>query len=72
MVLVGLDAEQGSSIDFTSQSLSEIEKIAAGQLSVYTSEKNYTKIREQELFGLTEKGASISDGTYFKSICLLL
>ena len=72
IVLVGLDADQGSTIDFTAQSLSEIEQTAAGQLSVYTSEKIYTKTREQELFELTEKGASISDGTYFKSLCLLL
>ncbi len=72
MVLVGLDAAPSSSIDFTSQSLVEVQQHSSDALSVYTTEKNYSKIREQELFDLTQQGASISNGTYFKKLCLLL
>ncbi|MEQ8715406.1 MAG: DUF6495 family protein [Cyclobacteriaceae bacterium] len=72
MVLVGLDAGEHSSIDFTAQSLAAVQEKAADQLSVYTSEKTYSKDRELELFDMTQRGATISDGTYFKALCLLL
>lgn len=72
MVLVGLDADEDSVVDFTSQSLSTIQEQTADQLSVYTSEKKYTDDREKELFEMTKRGAVISDGTYFKALCLLL
>lgn len=72
IVLVGLDADKDSLIDFTSQSLATIQEQNVDQLSVYTSEKNYSSDREQELFEMTQGGAVISDGTYFKALCLLL
>ncbi len=72
MVLVGLDTSEHSSIDFTTQPLAAVQEHAAEQLSVYTSEKTYSKDRELELFYMTQHGATISDGTYFKALCLLL
>ncbi|MEM8895567.1 MAG: DUF6495 family protein, partial [Bacteroidota bacterium] len=72
MILVGLDADESTPINFTTQSLADIQSQYSESLSVYTTDKAYCKVREQELFGLTEKGASISDGSYFKQLCLLL
>ena len=72
MVLVGLDADPSSTVDFISQSLSGIQQESGDLLSVYTSEKVYTEEREIELFKMTQLGAVISDGHYFKSLCLLL
>lgn len=72
VVLVGLDATEHSPIDFTTQSLAEVQQKAGDQLSVYTSEKNYTKDRESELFEMIQRGGTISEGAYFKTLCLLL
>lgn len=72
VVLVGLDADPASSADFTQQSLAEIQKSEARHLSVYTTEKAYSADRGAELFRMIQLGASMSDGYYFKVLCLLL
>jgi hypothetical protein len=72
MVLVGLDADPASEVDFTSAPLSNIQHQAGQQLSVYNSEKTYTEERGLELFKMIQNGAVISDGSYFKKLCLLL
>ena len=35
-------------------------------------EKAYTKVREEELFGMITGGCLISDGSMFKTLCTVL
>ena len=72
MVMVVLELPNDSIIDLTSQSLNETDPSIIKGARVYTTEKSYQSKREGELFKLIQKGASISDGTLFKKLCLLL
>lgn len=73
IVLVGMTAKAGSEADFSDPGF--IKKAAsqnAGDIKVFTTEKNYTKKRELELFDMLQKGCEISDGNLFKTLCLAL
>lgn len=68
IVLVGLDSEGSSEIDFTTENwMSNLDNV-----KIYNSSKPYSEVRELELFNMVQKGASISDGTLFKKLCLAL
>jgi len=68
IVLVGLDSEGDSKIDFTKNDwMSDIDNV-----KIYNSSKQYKESREIELFNMIQKGASISDGELFKKLCLVL
>ena len=70
IVLIGLNSSN-SSIDFTT--LKDFSVLANTKgLEVYTSEKEYTKQREIEMFEMTNDGCSLSKGEMFKKLSLLL
>ena len=72
LVLVALEAPEGSDLtnpEFYQQAMSgQVDGIRA-----YTTDKAYSKPREEELFAMTEKGCTISeDGALFKALCMAL
>ena len=68
IVLIGLDSDNTSEIDFTTNDwLSNLKNV-----KIYNSSKVYHDVRELELFNMIQKGASISDGELFKKLCLML
>lgn len=68
IVLVGIDAEQTSTVDFTKKDWqSNLENT-----QIYNSSKKYKESRELELFNMIQNGASISKGELFKKLCLVL
>ena len=68
IVLVGIDSEDSTEIDFTTNEwMSNLQNV-----KIYNSSKPYNQARELELFNMVQKGASISDGTLFKKLCLAL
>ena len=68
IILIGLDSENSSDIDFTADNwMSHLEKV-----KIYNSSKVYKEVRELELFQMVQKGANISDGMLFKKLCLAL
>ncbi len=72
MLLLGLQAEGDSQIDFTQnhplQELMARLQLSNASLSVYSAEKTYNKDREMELFGMMESGCLISDGALFETL----
>ena len=72
IVLVGIDTNNESlNLLDVKEVSSFVEKPPKG-LSVYTSEKQYSKGREKELFSMISSGCEIADGSLFKSLCLAL
>ena len=68
IVLIGLDSDNPSEIDFTTNEwLSNLKNV-----KIYNSSKVYHDVRELELFNMIQKGANISDGELFKKLCLML
>ena len=71
VVMNGLRVEGPSNLDFTNdvppeQMLGQL-KLSGARLQLYTAEKPYRKLREQEMFDMMERGALISrDGALFK------
>jgi len=41
-------------------------------LSVYTTSKPYSKVRELELFDMLQAGCELTDDKMFKALCLVL
>lgn len=70
IVLAGIETTDAS-IDFTTSDVKELIQHSQ-DLQVYTTTKKYVKPREVEVFELMEKGATLSDGTLFTSICAAL
>ncbi len=71
IVLVGLKAPEDSNADFTEQEfIQQAMRKPDSSFQVYTTEKEYAKEREIELFEMTKIGCTISDGKLFKAICL--
>lgn len=70
IVLVGMDSETTdlTATDFNSLTPEHYPE----DVKVYTTEKPYAKVREQELFDMLNWGCQRSDGSLFKSICLAL
>jgi len=66
IVLVGLDSEVSSGIDFTKNDWQS----DFSDLKIYNSSKQYKNSREEELFNMIQNGASISNGELFKQLCL--
>jgi len=70
IVLVGLDSEH---LDLLSTDLTDVKvSKAADGLSVYTSSKAYSKVREKELYDMLNWGCEITDGELYKILCLAL
>jgi hypothetical protein len=69
IILVGVDVEQNSTIDFTKENWNDNLK----NLKIYTTKKEYIKEgREKEIFNMLNGGAAISKGELFKQMCLAL
>ena len=72
IVLMALKAE-GADIDFSSEEgMLKAMQHPPQNLEVYTSEKKYTGVREEELFAMTQQGCLVSDGELFKTLSLAL
>jgi hypothetical protein len=73
LVLVGLEANEQSEVDFNDPSyIQKAIQNSPASLKIYTSEKPYSKSRELELFEMIRAGCTISDGKLFKALCLAL
>ncbi len=72
IVLVGMTTTN-ELIDFTNESFfSSAAANPPDGVKVYTTEKAYNKVREEELFGMIQAGCQISDGQLFKTISMSL
>jgi len=73
IVLAVMDAPTNNKIDFTdSDFIQKATKNAPKGLKVYTSEKEYSKTRELEIFEMITNGCTISEGQLFKTLCLVM
>ncbi len=73
IVLVGLDANENSEINFLGeQTLDSIIINNSDDLQIYQTKKKYAKVREMEMFDMVNRGANLSKGKLFKQISLLL
>lgn len=72
IVLMALKAK-GADVDFSSEEgMLKAMQHPPQNLEVYTSEKKYTGVREEELFAMTQQGCLVSDGELFKTLSLAL
>jgi hypothetical protein len=72
-VLIALEVDVNSNVDLRAVDLSALKSIASDtQLRVYTTERMYSKAKEDEVFAMMELACEITDGTMFKSLGLLL
>lgn len=73
LILVGLKAPKEIAVDFQDETFLQNALIQPPVgLELYTTEKTYHKDRSQELFALTEKGCTITQGKLFKALSLAL
>ncbi len=73
IILRGLEAKEGSNLDFLDDGkVQELLANSSADIQLVKSEKNYHPNREEELFGMLQRGALISDGKWFKAICLMV
>ncbi|MBD79854.1 MAG: hypothetical protein CL840_13145 [Crocinitomicaceae bacterium] len=73
MILVAMQADPDLDIDFTSQEgLMQAMTNPPKGLQVFTSEKEYEGVREEELFLMTRQGCLVSDGKLFKALSMAL
>lgn len=72
MVLVGMTAEGDSDVDFSDPDFNKNTAKNRGDIKVFTTEKEYTKKRELELFNMIQNGCEVADGKLFKNLCLAL
>jgi hypothetical protein len=73
IVLVGMDAPGDSTVNFMDKEfIAQAAHNPPAGLEVYTTTKPYAKEREVELFEMTQKGCTITDGRLFKALCLSL
>lgn len=71
IVLVGIKATPESEADFTNPDyIKRTLENPQRDFKIYSTEKEYNKQREEELFEMTTYGCVISDGKLFKALCL--
>lgn len=71
IVLVGLTAEAESKIDFSKDNLKDVINEQPDSIKIFTTEKLFSKNREEELFSMLQVGCEISsDGKLFKVLCM--
>lgn len=73
IILVGMSSDSSDNVDFTNPTLIKgyMSKPPKG-VKIHTTEKSYSNVREMEIYGMTQAGCAISDGTLFKSLSLAL
>lgn len=69
IVVIGLELKPEVDKDLTQVPLSGL---AVGEYQLAHGEKQYTKVRELEMFEMINKGCIPSDGTYFKALSLAM
>ena len=70
IIMVSMDSE---TLDLTSADFELIKSgEKASEVQVYTAKKQYSKVREEELYDMLGWGCERSEGGLFKSLCLLL
>ena len=68
VVLVGID-----SVDYKTNFMEAgLDELKDQEYDVYTTQKSYSKSREEEMFKMISNGGELSDGKLFKKICLAL
>ena len=73
IVMVGITAAPGSEIDFSDEEyLKKAVEQPDNSIKIFTTDKPYSKKREEELFDMLQAGCEISDGKLFKLLCLAL
>jgi hypothetical protein len=73
IILMGITAEGTTDVDFSDQLfISQCISNPPKGVKLYTSEKEYSNVREMELFGMISAGCTIADGGMFKVISLAL
>lgn len=71
IVLVGIKATSERGADFTDPGyIKRTLENPRQDFKIYSTEKTYSKQREEELFEMTNQGCVISDGKLFKTLCL--
>ena len=71
IILVAMQASPDLDIDFTSnEGLMEAMTNPPKGLEVFTSEKENDEPREEELFRMTMRGATVTDGKLFKALSM--
>ena len=72
LLMFGLNAQENSLADFTKpEYLLKAMQNPPKDMQLYQAEKPYSKVREQEIFELTQQGCEISDGKLFKAVAML-
>lgn len=69
IIVVGIRSEDDS-VDFLKGDVKSYLQNSSEKFKIYTSKKDYGKVREMELFTMMERGCIISDGSLFKTISL--
>jgi len=73
LVLVGLNGASDANVNFLDQEfIRKAEENLNYEIKAYTTEKPYTKNREEEIFEMLENGCVISDGKLYKAIAVSL
>ena len=72
-VLISLEIDESLDVDLRSLELKNVDDVLSkAQMHVYTTEKPYSKAKEDEVFGMMEMGCEITDGRMFKVLGLML
>ena len=73
LVMVGMSSNADPGVDFTDPDfINKATTHPPSGIKVYTTEKEYDKVREIELFEMIQAGAVVVDNQLFKSLCLAL
>lgn len=73
IVLVGLQGEDDPNVNFLDQEfIRNTGKTKNHEIKAYTTEKPYSKNREEEIFEMLENGCVITDGKLYKAIAVSL
>jgi hypothetical protein len=70
----GIRVKSNSDINLNTDKFQESvqEGLTRNEIEVFTAQKEYNKIREQEMFEWIKKGAYMTDDKWFKEISRLL
>jgi len=73
LILVAMEASDDSEVNFLNiKTPADAAQLPNGTVRVFSTEKSYSKKREEELFAMTEAGCDIADGEMFRALCMVL
>ncbi len=71
--LISINAKEGSSVNLeTPESIHQALQNNAGELSVFKTQKNYIKKREEEIHELLQQGCVLSEESFWNSLGQLI